>query len=151
MSDITNRINEQFVNTLLSRLSHDLINPIGGVDMLLSQSADADAMEIIKESIGEAIQLLDIIRNIFNPNLTLNHVEKMAEKIGLVSMDIRNLSNNTNLPKILLLTILIAMQKKQNITIIIAESDTKITIPINQEELSDCKCTNYHRTHVIFI
>ncbi|QEK37831.1 hypothetical protein FZC35_00305 [Candidatus Cytomitobacter indipagum] len=125
------------MNTLISRISHDLINPLGGVAMLLDQKIDSESQDIIKESINHAMQVLDIIRSIFSSNLTVNHAEKIIQKINYIELDFQNTPRNLdNLAQILLTICLVFLQKQKKGKVIVTETMVELDIIINEDELS---------------
>ncbi|QEK38812.1 histidine kinase [Candidatus Cytomitobacter primus] len=123
------------LQTIIARISHDLLNPLGAMDMLMSLDDIQGNQELIKESLANAINILEITRNILNPNLGLQHVGKILGKYDNIKLEITMEEDKENVPSIILLLALIASQKQQQVTINITNQSLSIDMQINAEEV----------------
>ena len=80
----------RFIKTLISRICHDLINPIGAMKMIMDEMQntsqnvddslsqhDMSNYELLSDSINHAMQTLDMLRHALNDNLSITNVEKL--------------------------------------------------------------------------
>ncbi len=117
---------------IILRITHDLINPLGAMSMMIDDINEHKDM--ISESLDDAINILEIVRSIFNPSLTLSHAQKISNKyIQDVSWNIEN--DIGNVAAIMLTLSFISMQKQQKSVINLLKNEINIDLALSNEEL----------------
>lgn len=122
------------LKTLVSRICHDLMNPIGAIKMLLSVDPSIiNNPNEIEAPINETLQTLDILRNMLNTNLNLNHVQKIITSPNL-SIEIEDDYTKPYLANILLLLSLTLLHKQKKFQITISNK-ISVQVDLHSEEI----------------
>ncbi len=130
MIDMDNEM--KLIKCVISRIAHDLINPLGAMSMMMDESLDSG---MIRESLNDSISSLEIIRCLFSDNLMIDHAHKISSKhIENVKWDFSN-NNQNDIAMIMLILSIIMKQKHQEGVIFLSNKNLEIKIDMNEEEV----------------